>query len=146
MLGINALYKLLGLPMSGYALALGAFQDLAHRTVSRWSLFLLYGLGVLQGLEMKKFILWLLLMGYGAFLEQRERVPLGEGDVYVIAGLALFHPPIELLVIVTLAVWLLCPLTLYALWLKRKGQPYELPFVPSLLVARQTVLLVSVLI
>lgn len=131
---------------SSYALMLGSLQDLANRTVKRTPLFLLYALGVMHGIDLKQFSLWLLFMGWGAWLGHLKKVPLGEGDVYVLAGLALFHAPFDLLVIVTLAVWLLLPLTLNAIRLKHKGQPYQLPFIPALFIARQMMLLGSILV
>lgn len=141
------LLKVVGVNVfSSYALGLGALQDLADRTVSRLPLFMLYGLGALQGVGIKRFGLWLLLMCCGALFERGDKIPLGEGDLYMIAGLALLHSPLDVLLMVTLAVWLLFPRTLYALWLKHKGQPYRLPFLPALFAARQIVLLTLILV
>ena len=131
---------------SGIALGLGAAQDLAQLSVTRLPLFLLYGLGIVQGVDVRGVGLWLLCVGCGAMMERRDKVPLGEGDFYVIGGLALFHSAFDLLIIVTLAVWILLPRTIYALWLKHKGQPYRLPFVPALFVARQIVMLSLILV
>lgn len=131
---------------SSYVLMVAAMQDLAARSVSRLPLFLLYGLGLLLGVDVRVFGLWLLLMACGTWFERLEKVPLGEGDLYVIAGLSLFHSAFDLLTVVTLAVWVLFPITLYAIRLKIKGQPYQLPFIPALFVAHQLVLFGSVLV